>query len=73
MFIKKILTEDTVLEPYRTYFKKAAEFIVMLDKLYGLVKEEELNNFSMEQLKGLNDELYSEIYKENYKENYYQE
>lgn len=68
--IKKILTEDTVLEPYRTYFKKAAEFIVMLDKLYGLVKEEELNNFSMEQLKGLNDELYSEIYKENYDVSY---
>ena len=64
--IKKILTEDTVSEPYRTYFKKAAEFIVMLDKLCGLVKEEKLNNFSMEQLQGLNDELYSEIYKENY-------
>ena len=31
--IRLMQTEDTVGEPYRDYFKKMAEFVLMLDEL----------------------------------------
>ena len=31
--IRLMQTEDTVKEPYRDYFKKMAEFVLMLDEL----------------------------------------
>ena len=64
--VKEISTEDTVLEPYKTYFRKSAEFILMLDELYSLIEKDKLKSDSMEQLKQRNHELYSDIYQENY-------
>lgn len=68
--IKEISKENIVSQPYRDYFKNVAEFIITIDELFSLVKENKLKDYNLSQLEELNDRLYSDIYKENYETSY---
>ena len=63
---KEIINENTVDEPFKTYFKNVAEFILQLDSLKNKIENNQLDEYSLEQLEQLNDQLYSDVYKENY-------
>lgn len=64
--IKEIKTEKLVEEQYILYFQTVSEFILKLDCVYQEIKENQLEKYTINQLKDLNDELYSDIYKDNY-------
>lgn len=64
--IREIKTEELVDAQYRIYFKTISEFIIKLDTVYREVKFHKLKDYTIEQLSGLNYELYQDIYQENY-------
>ena len=68
--IRKIINEDTVSEPFKSFFCKASEFICKIDDLNSIIKSGEINDFSLDQLKELNKSLFEEIYSENYEESF---
>lgn len=68
--IRKIINEDTVSEPFKSFFCKASEFICKIDDLNSIIKSGEINDFSLDRLKELNKSLFEEIYSENYEESF---
>lgn len=68
--IAGILDEDLVQEPYREYFCCMAGFVGQIETLARRQMREELEALSLEELKGLNDELYADVLPENYKSSY---
>ena len=68
--IREIKNEDTVSEPFKTFFSKASEFICKIDDLNSVIKSGEINDFSLDRLKELNKSLFEEIYIENYEESF---
>ena len=46
--IKSILDETTVEEIYRDYFRKTASFLMLIDEVVNLVKEDKLKELSLE-------------------------
>lgn len=68
--IREIINEDTVSEPFKSFFCKASEFICKIDDLNSIIKSGEINDFSLDRLKELNKSLFGEIYSENYEESF---
>lgn len=68
--IREIINEDTVSEPFKSFFCKASEFIWKIDDLNSIIKSGEINDFSLDRLKELNKSLFEEIYSENYEESF---
>lgn len=68
--IREIINEDTVSEPFKSFFRKASEFICKIDDLNSIIKSGEINDFSLDRLKELNKSLFEEIYSENYEESF---
>lgn len=68
--IREIINEDTVSEPFKSFFCKASEFICKIDDLNSIIKSGEINDFSLDQLKELNKSLFEKIYSENYEESF---
>lgn len=68
--IREIINEDTVSEPFKSFFCKASEFICKIDDLNSIIKSGEINDFSLDRLKELNKSLFEEIYGENYEESF---
>lgn len=68
--IREIINEDTVSEPFKSFFCKASEFICKIDDLNSIIKSGEINDFSLGRLKELNKSLFEEIYSENYEESF---
>lgn len=68
--IREIINEDTVSEPFKSFFSKASEFICKIDDLNSIIKSGEINDFSLDRLKELNKSLFEEIYSENYEESF---
>lgn len=68
--IREIINEDTVSEPFKSFFCKASEFICKTDDLNSIIKSGEINDFSLDRLKELNKSLFEEIYGENYEESF---
>lgn len=67
--IRLIRTEDTVMEPFREYFKKMASFIEMVEA-WGHFLEEKGEGASLEEFKDWNERLYGDILPENYESSY---
>ena len=63
--IREIINEDTVSEPFKSFFCKASEFICKIDDLNSIIKSGEINDFSLDRLKELNKSLFEEIFEEN--------
>lgn len=68
--IREIINEDTVSEPFKSFFCKASEFICKIDDLNSIIKSGEINDLSLDRLKELNKSLFEEIYSENYEESF---
>lgn len=68
--IREIINEDTVSEPFKSFFCKVSEFICKIDDLNSIIKSGEINDFSLDRLKELNKSLFEEIYSENYEESF---
>lgn len=68
--IKSILDEETVEEPYRDFFRKTASFLILIDEVVNLVKEDKLKDLSLEELQNLNHRLYEDILVSNYESSY---
>ena len=68
--IKLILKEESVDETYRDYFRKTASFLLLIDEVALLVKENKLKDLSLEELQELNKRLYDDISGANYDNSY---
>ena len=68
--IDAILSEEIIQEPFKDYFKKAAEFILKIKELVTLAETDKLSRMTLEELKKLNYELYEDIVPENYENSF---
>ena len=46
-----IMLEETVKEPYRDYFRKTAEFLLMLDEVQELVRNRDWESFCSQKIR----------------------
>lgn len=68
--ILEIPSENRVEEPYRSYFNRMAAFAFEIENLARLQLREELDGFTLEELKQLNHRLYADILPEHYAESF---
>jgi aminopeptidase len=68
--IEGMVSEESVMQPYRAFFCKTAQFIVLIQELVRNIQRDELENKTMEELKAFNDSLYADILPDNYKTSY---
>ncbi len=68
--IKACLTEETVKEPFLSYFKKTASFTLLVNEVYETVRTGEYAKLSMQELQRYNHELYEDILPEQYAVSY---
>ncbi len=68
--ICRFCEEESVREPYRTYFRSVAEFIKMCDKVLSVQVSGECESWTKEQYAAMNHRLYEDILGENYETSY---
>ncbi len=70
MRIKQCLTEETVREPYLSYFRKVASFILQLHETYEMIDTGAYQKLSLEKLQKINQDLYQDILPKYYNTSY---
>ena len=68
--IRLMKTEDTVGEPYRDYFKKLAEFVLMLDELRTELLDGRYQKLELDELRKWNRRLYQDVLPGQYEKSY---
>ncbi len=68
--IREIGKEEMVREPFLSYFKEGASLLLYLQEVCGLVESKKYYQLQMEQLKEINNSLYSTILPSNYHASY---
>jgi len=68
--IQNIITEETVGEPFRDYFRTVAGFILQIDGIRGTFESGERESWPIERLAEENRGLYDEILPGNYEKSY---
>ena len=68
--IGEVAKAQEVPEKYREYFKKEAEFILLVAELARLVEAGKYQALSMEELQDWNEKLYVKILEKNYETSY---
>lgn len=68
--IGQFAEEETVEEPYRDYFRKTAEFILMAEKVLEMQNSGELEKLNLDEAKALNRRLYEDVLPGQYGESY---
>ena len=68
--IRLMQTEDTVGEPYRDYFKKMAEFVLMLDELRTELLDGRYQKLELDELRRWNRRLYQDVLPGQYEKSY---
>lgn len=68
--IRTCMTEETVGEPYLSYFRKTASFILSLREVSFLKEQGLFTSLSLEEHKHINDKLYQELLPQNYETSY---
>ena len=68
--IRLMQTEDTVKEPYRDYFKKMAEFVLMLDELRTELLDGRYQKLELDELRKWNRRLYQDVLPGQYEKSY---
>ena len=58
--------EESVREPYRTYFHKMSAFVLMIKNVASMAMENRLSKLSLTEMQGLNHALYEDIIGDNY-------
>lgn len=62
--------EETVEEPYRDYFRRTAEFILMIEEVFVMQKRGELEKLDLKAMEALNHRLYEDVLPGQYGESY---
>lgn len=68
--IRQFAAEETVEEPYRDYFRRTAEFILMAEDIFGKQNSGELEKLDLDEAKALNHRLYEDVLPGQYGESY---
>ena len=68
--IQEILTEETVPENYRDYFRKVTEFIIQCGEVLKAKEDGSLDQMTLEEGRTLNHKLYVDVLPENYETSY---
>ena len=68
--IAGIMKEDTVAEPYRSYFREVSRFVLMIGGLWDRIQSGEPDHAGLEELKEFNHRLYEDILPGNYEKSY---
>lgn len=68
--IHEMIEESILEENYQAYFKKTGEFILQMEQLVSFVDQEEMKDWSFDELKDFNHSLYADILPENYVTSY---
>lgn len=68
--IKEIPSESICGETYKDYFRRMADFVLMMDQTYALVEGGTLRQMGLEELKAQNSSLYADILPTHYGESY---
>ena len=68
--IRSIVTEETVEKAYVGYFQDVALFLLELENTRRKVASGEWENYTLEQMRSLNEILYSDILDKNYERSY---
>ena len=68
--IRQIPDESICGEEVQTYFRSMAKFILLMDRVWGIVENGTLRRMTLDELQSLNTELYADILPENYGSSY---
>ena len=68
--IGQIIKEETTQEPYREYFCRTAQFIILMDQARLLVEKGVWMNQTLAELKEWNRKFYGDILPQNYEKSY---
>ena len=68
--IEQCLTEATVEEPYLSYFRQVASFMLLVNRVYESVRTGEYARLPLAQLQKINHELYEDILPDRYDTSY---
>lgn len=68
--IRKMKNEDTVGTPFREFFHKMAEFVLMMDEVRALILDGTYRNLELKELQLWNHRLYHDILPEAYGTSY---
>ena len=68
--IREIAKEQECKEPFADYFKKAAEFLLLIDQTVEMAKDGSLFTMDLPQKKELNHRIYEETLPEHYEQSY---
>ena len=68
--LREVREEKTVSQPYRDFFVKMADFLLMLGEYQKLLEEGFIERASLEELKEWNEKLYEDILPKHYKDSY---
>ena len=68
--LKQIPNENNIKEPFYDFFKREAEFLIDILKLYERLRKEDMNSLPIEELKKINGSLYNELLPGNYEKSY---
>mgnify|MGYP001474884000 CR=1 FL=1 len=68
--ISLIEQEKTVKEPYYDFFQREASFVMLVNSVAEMVKEDRLKNLTLKELQSINRALYEELIGENYEVSY---
>ena len=64
--IREIVVEEELRRPLREYFSKVASFLILVDDVAGLIREDSYRRLSLDELRTVNRSLYEDITGENY-------
>ena len=62
--------EETIKEPFASYFKEEAGFLLMMGELFGLAEAGRYRGLSLEELRRWNERLYGDILPGHYETSY---
>lgn len=68
--IRRFLSEETVKEPYRDYFRRTAEFILLTGQIVSAKEDGSFDSWDLETQKEWNRRLYADVLPEHYGQSY---
>lgn len=68
--IRRFEAEESVKEPYRDYFRRAARFLMMIDQVMKAKEDGSFDSWDQDTLRLWNERLYEDILPDHYGESY---
>ncbi len=68
--IRQCIAEETTKEPYLSYFRRVASFVLLINHVYELVRAGKYKELTLVELQEINQELYADILPDQYDKSY---